>query len=168
MDPSVIEERIRERGANLPEDARLRAIETAADYPKAREASDDLQVWLRVVQEGLAEKAINDSSARQEWRVSFAGSLSPDARTAIGEADDAVLVSGHTVAGVESHTVIVIASGQRCSAPPPRENHLKRKTGDVHRIGARLGALPSALSFAPLPCTRPRTELPTSSGTEKA
>ena len=42
--------------------------------------------------------------------MTFVGPLSDEARHALDEADDAILFGGHTVAGVESHTVIVNAA----------------------------------------------------------
>ena len=49
-------------------------------------------------------------AARKEWRVTFVGPLSDEAHRALDEADDAILVSGHTVAHVESHSVIANAA----------------------------------------------------------
>jgi hypothetical protein len=61
--------------------------------------------WLELVAEGIVS-----DEARREYRLTFVGPLSNEARNALDAADDVVLIGGHTVPGLESHTVIVNAA----------------------------------------------------------
>jgi hypothetical protein len=61
--------------------------------------------WLELVAEGIVS-----DEARREHRVTFVGPLSDEARTALDKADDMVLIGGHSIPGLDSHTVIVNAA----------------------------------------------------------
>jgi hypothetical protein len=62
--------------------------------------------WL---EDYVAEGILSDA-ARREWRVTFIGPLSDEARAALDAADDVVLIGGHSLPGIESHSVIVNAA----------------------------------------------------------
>lgn len=120
IDPDELLSRVRERGKDLPRAAveRAEAYVASSDrsaYDAFARAYDaytkdvDYDAWIRRVLDMAAEGILLET-ARKEWRVTFVGPLSEDARRALDEADDMVLVSGHTVAGVESHSVIVNAA----------------------------------------------------------
>jgi hypothetical protein len=114
IDPAELFKRLEARGRNLPPEAIARAEVEARAIFAERAMSPAAVLWgargsgkshlLNYLVEGILS-----GMARREWRVTFVGRLSDDARQALDVADDMVLVSGHQVAGTESHSVIVNA-----------------------------------------------------------
>lgn len=112
VDHDALAERVRRGGADLSEDARARA-QARAKALAVGYGLDDVLTRLNELAEpdrldAVAGLALED--ARREWYVTFKGSpLTGEARDALDAADDVVLIGGHSIRGMNSHTVIVNA-----------------------------------------------------------
>ena len=121
IDTEELRTRVRTTGKHLPQQAVDRAedtaqtllmeTKTAIEQLSSGAARQTLTNFLAsFISNAIADRAIAESAARREWRVTFEGFLSGQAIDVIDGADDVVIISRHSLPeGANSYSAIVNA-----------------------------------------------------------